>query len=61
MPTHQGIGRDYRIKFQQRLTPHRLSLSSQQRAFRICEPNALAAKSLLQHPIPGLKELDDDH
>jgi hypothetical protein len=41
-------------------TLHRLRLPGQQRTFRICESDPLVTKARLQHPILGLKELDDD-
>jgi hypothetical protein len=60
MPPHEGIGGNQRIEFQKRFAPDCLCFSSQECPLGIGEPDSLSPKPLLQHPVLGLKELDDD-
>ncbi|MDB5927468.1 MAG: hypothetical protein JWN13_6404 [Betaproteobacteria bacterium] len=60
MPPDQGIRRNEGIELQQRFTAHRLRLPRKRRPLNIGEPYALASEALLQQPILGLEELNQN-
>jgi len=60
MPPHQSIWRNKTIELQQRFTPHRLRLPRKQRPLSIGEAYTLASQALLEQPILGLEELNEN-
>ena len=48
MPAQQSIGRNDRVQLQQRLAPHCLGLSREQRSLGVGEPDTLSAQPVFE-------------
>lgn len=51
IPTHQGVRRDQRVEFAERLTSQRIRSTRQSAPFSVGESNAPTTEPLLQQPI----------
>jgi len=60
MSPQQGIGRDYRVEFEEGMAPYRLGLACQKSSLRVAKPNPLSALPFFEQSVLCLEELNHD-